>query len=542
MKLGEKLGGTLNVRTIVGSGFVWAWFDALFMSALFPSPASVSPMPEIATIIAFLTCALISVFIVLRRSRDLERTLSSMQVAIAAGASGFAASLFLLLSGISQWYPLLVIGGILGGVYMSIGLFSWGALYCIRGAKSAALDVSGAFTFAFLFDIPLLFMSANARAVFYALFPIASTALLLQIPQDARTFRPSSLSKGERIEDRTDLGAEAGDQSEKSAGVDFFSQRQHAAQSSMARLRRFVSGHLGLSATVLGGMALVMVSFGYLQHLVSFSSIVNDQIGGNVIQVIRGICAILLFAIAVFAPRFDGLAWRVGLLLMVAGFMLMPFTMNSDYFWVSGAIVIGGYTSFDVMNWTVFSQIAHAQSRRPVLTIVVMRCLVSAGYVIGAVFGLLVLGNDAGANPHVFQLTIAVGYLVVVAIMLFMSDDDIRALYAGDLETSDAAGEGLAAQAQGSLQDERDLQAQPQFDEFDRRLQKVLEGYGLTDREQQIALRLVRGRTQPWIATDLGISENTVGTHMRHIYQKMGVHGRQEFIDKVMIDIRGKAQ
>ena len=44
---------------------------------------------------------------------------------------------------------------------------------------------------------------------------------------------------------------------------------------------------------------------------------------------------------------------------------------------------------------------------------------------------------------------------------------------------------------------------------------------------------LAYGRTQPWIAERLSISENTVGTHVRHIYQKAGVHGRQEFIDFV---------
>ena len=56
---------------------------------------------------------------------------------------------------------------------------------------------------------------------------------------------------------------------------------------------------------------------------------------------------------------------------------------------------------------------------------------------------------------------------------------------------------------------------------------------GLTTREREIGVLLAYGRTQPWIAERLSISENTVGTHVRHIYQKAGVHGRQEFIDFV---------
>ena len=51
-------------------------------------------------------------------------------------------------------------------------------------------------------------------------------------------------------------------------------------------------------------------------------------------------------------------------------------------------------------------------------------------------------------------------------------------------------------------------------------------------REREIGALLANGRTQPWIAERLSISENTVGTHVRHIYQKADVHGRQEFIDQ----------
>ena len=38
---------------------------------------------------------------------------------------------------------------------------------------------------------------------------------------------------------------------------------------------------------------------------------------------------------------------------------------------------------------------------------------------------------------------------------------------------------------------------------------------GLTAREREIGLLLAYGRTQPWIAERLSISENTVGTHVR---------------------------
>ena len=45
---------------------------------------------------------------------------------------------------------------------------------------------------------------------------------------------------------------------------------------------------------------------------------------------------------------------------------------------------------------------------------------------------------------------------------------------------------------------------------------------------------IVRGKTVVRIAEELVISENTVRTHVRHIYAKMNITGgRQELIDRI---------
>ncbi len=50
----------------------------------------------------------------------------------------------------------------------------------------------------------------------------------------------------------------------------------------------------------------------------------------------------------------------------------------------------------------------------------------------------------------------------------------------------------------------------------------------LTRREHQIALRAARGETNPQIATALGIAARTVGNHLSHSYDKLGISGRAE--------------
>ncbi|WP_407641840.1 response regulator transcription factor [Arabiibacter massiliensis] len=54
---------------------------------------------------------------------------------------------------------------------------------------------------------------------------------------------------------------------------------------------------------------------------------------------------------------------------------------------------------------------------------------------------------------------------------------------------------------------------------------------GLSKREVEILQYLCKGRSRPYIAETLYLSENTVRTHSKNIYVKLGVHNRQELLD-----------
>ena len=56
------------------------------------------------------------------------------------------------------------------------------------------------------------------------------------------------------------------------------------------------------------------------------------------------------------------------------------------------------------------------------------------------------------------------------------------------------------------------------------------EEYELSEREVQVADLIVRGNTVPRIAEQLYISENTVRTHSKRIYAKLGIHKKQELV------------
>jgi DNA-binding CsgD family transcriptional regulator len=68
-----------------------------------------------------------------------------------------------------------------------------------------------------------------------------------------------------------------------------------------------------------------------------------------------------------------------------------------------------------------------------------------------------------------------------------------------------------------------------------RRRPKVPAGHGgmLSARERQVAERLAHGVTTKQIAADLSISQNTVITHVRRIYDKWGISSRRDLTERV---------
>lgn len=67
----------------------------------------------------------------------------------------------------------------------------------------------------------------------------------------------------------------------------------------------------------------------------------------------------------------------------------------------------------------------------------------------------------------------------------------------------------------------------------EERCRKIGEEAQLSPREGEILVLLAQGRSAPFIAEELFVSTNTVKTHIRRIYSKVGVHSKEELLDIV---------
>lgn len=74
-------------------------------------------------------------------------------------------------------------------------------------------------------------------------------------------------------------------------------------------------------------------------------------------------------------------------------------------------------------------------------------------------------------------------------------------------------------------------QSTVQSGKFERRVIDFAETYGLSARETDVLLQLLKGRGYARIQQELSIAEGTVNYHVRNIYAKTSVHSREKLVD-----------
>lgn len=135
-------------------------------------------------------------------------------------------------------------------------------------------------------------------------------------------------------------------------------------------------------------------------------------------------------------------------------------------------------------------------------------------------------------NPtgHVVGSLSAIAVTLTLALVLVVLT--VALLYGEALKTARTIGDGANAP----------LVPHTPADPLVAAIATMADDYALTMREQEVALHLARGRTFPETAEALGVSLDTVRTHVKCLYRKTGVHkkGRLiELIDERRSDVLG---
>ena len=201
------------------------------------------------------------------------------------------------------------------------------------------------------------------------------------------------------------------------------------------------------------------------------------------------VCLVAAIAAYAFTPlAFAGLGAVVSFLAKLAYVWFTVFAL---------AMLANVAFRFEIPSLRMFA-IARASSEGAILAGVLVRDGLRA---LGVVSDVCALSVVAG-----------VGLLLVgVSVLVWRSEESVNADWG-------AAGIDLESGQRAVGQRERLL----------ARCSVLREQFGLTERETELLALIAQGKTRAEIERELFLSQNTVKTHARHLYAKLGVHSKDE--------------
>lgn len=253
------------------------------------------------------------------------------------------------------------------------------------------------------------------------------------------------------------------------------------------------------------------------------------------------------------------LVYRVLFPVMLAALSLLPF-VSEVLGPLSGMAMVVCYELVSIAFMLLLVEVAQA---RPQVPPAALMGAYLAGTKLALVVGLLLglgidlLGTHASEASYVTVLMLACIYLLSMVLMVLLRRRGLGSAHAstrgvarpaadarkrgGAWHFLDDAGLAGGPASEASMAGERragataDLRAEQQNvrEQVVARMECFARERGLTPRESQVLVQLARGRSAPALAADLGITDNTAWAHIKRIYAKLGVHGKQELIELV---------
>lgn len=277
----------------------------------------------------------------------------------------------------------------------------------------------------------------------------------------------------------------------------------------------FARGSLSSFARIVAAMAVFFFMWSILNMTLKYGT-GHYSFGEAATPAYTLLSQVILFAFCAFVywwvfkrrRRLDiTVVWRFTYVLMaLALFMLVAFGVAQFIqAFTSAAVVVA-----KMFLWLGLANVAHHSAFRPFMVFCPGMLLYSLPDWVGRCASSFLELDSLDPTVASFLMVVTV---VMVAFFLPSRSPDVQLLL------SDLNGEGPRAIGEG--------------DGIDERCRAVGEACGLSPREIEIMQYLCKGRSRPYIAETLYLSENTVRTHSRRIYGKLDVHNKQELLDLV---------
>lgn len=471
--------------------------------------------------------------------RHADKWVLSLRLSTAAGAllALFTSLLAFADPDTAVGCALIAASGVGTGVSSGTLFLGWGRLYADVGPRTAMLEVALAWALAGCCAVALSFIAPVAATVIVVAGALASAALL----------RSAAMHRPERP------------------------RPSHTHRLQRRTVRMFVRG--------LAACALIGLVMGISDVLTGFRFVPVPEHYEVHLAVSCALATVVAGAIVVLNRHdFVVYAYRVATLLLVLGCLLTPFIATTT---LSNVVVFGAYTVFVITLSVVCIDISNYFDQPATRTFGFAFCALYAGELLGNGAGHL-LTDMAGIDVDALGMVTVVLTAAIVFANLFlftekdltetslgeMTDDDpvdgrdgwagtrLRAIAAGTgcgvggdglSGTGGAgagiawdpgmAGQGAAGPGAAGLATAGQMPGLASAFAAEQRVARItalfVERFGLTPREADVLPLIIKGRTIARIQEELHISQGTVSTHTRHIYQKACVRNRQALLDLI---------
>jgi DNA-binding CsgD family transcriptional regulator len=189
---------------------------------------------------------------------------------------------------------------------------------------------------------------------------------------------------------------------------------------------------------------------------------------------------------------------------------------------VGCSFLVSALMTLDQFGWILFTRIYRADPGDPIRVFGLLRLFYQVFIFCGSLVGYLLFTGvlDGYYTLTTCALLLLAGFAVYCCLVLGAA-----------ARRTSTFGEKVHSIAPDTREHAQDDPAARRASRQEEAYLALAKRIGLSEREREVYLMLMRGRNVPYIRDELIISRNTVNTHVKHIYAKAGVHSRQELID-----------
>lgn len=520
----------------IGLGFYWAWlFLTFYTSVLLPdSPSAAELVRDIWTWAAWAhAISLLAFALLARRLQPRALRPSSIVASTACTCLGTLLIPFgYLLPGASPFttVALATTGAVVTGISTAWIVLSWGVLYSKRGARFSLFGIIASYLLAAVIYFLVQCMAPLVAIATTALLPAGSGLLLHSI-------RPRASSEPDDA-----AGEPAGTEgSGRSAAT-----RSSIESAEPTKTRRF-------APRVILPLAAVFLYALCGEVLRGFATASGNQasldVMGNLYLLGSAIGLVVMGVILALIPGFtrkrpaEMPGIRITLLIMAAGFLVTTLTSTSFFF--AYAVFGAAFQCYRSLVWMYSADIAERTGAPAFSVFGATQCCSAFAVVLGVPIASS-LGQivSSGLAQWTAIASIAV-FLIFTTAVLVINPKDLETAW-GLVPSSASSGsgggrreaDGPAAGTHPASTEAAAIPAATMREDApdappENALAFLTEEFGLTTREYEVALLRARGRSLPFIQEELHIAQGTAQTHLVHIYRKLDVHSRQEFLDVI---------